>query len=208
MMDKNIPIIVLGSGGHAKVLIETLRENQIPIVGVTSLTLNKNDDFLGLKVIVNDDDVNKYNQREILLVNGIGSLPGNTKRKELSALMRQKGYEFFSVIHPQSIISPSTDIKDGVQIMAGTVIQAGSCIGSDTIINTGSIIDHDCVIGNDCHVGPGSVLSGGVTIGDGTHIGTGSNIIQNIKIGKNVIIASGSSVFRDIDPDTKFIQKK
>ena len=51
-------------------------------------------------------------------------------------------------------------------------------------------------------------MSGGVMIGDGTHIGTGSNIIQNIKIGKNVVIAAGSSVFRDIDSDTKFIQKK
>ena len=208
MMDSDKPIIILGSGGHAKVLIEVLRENQIPMVGVTSLDLNKDDDFLGLRVIGNDDEVNNYNQNEILLVNGIGSLPGNTKRKALSTLMRDKGYKFFSVIHPQSIISPSTYIYDGAQVMAGSVIQAGSQIGSDTIINTGAIIDHDCIIGSNCHVGPGSVTSGGVTVGDGTHIGTGSNIIQNIKIGKNVIIASGSSVFRDIDSDTKFIQKK
>ena len=69
MMDKNIPIIVLGSGGHAKVLIETLRENQIPIVGVTSLTLNKNDDFLGLKVIGNDGsgEANATNSYEMYI---------------------------------------------------------------------------------------------------------------------------------------------
>lgn len=201
-------IIVLGSGGHAKVLIEILRENKIPIAGVTSIDLKQDDEFIGLKVIGTDDDLTNYNQGEILLVNGIGSLPGNTKRKELSALMKEKGYRFSSVIHRQSVVSSSAYIHDGAQLMAGSIIQAGSEIGSDTIINTGAIIDHDCLIGRDCHIGPGSALSGGVTVGDGTHIGTGSNIIQNIKIGKNVIIAAGSSVFRNIDSDSKFIQKK
>ena len=208
MTDLEKPVIVLGSGGHAKVLIEILRENETPIAGVTSLDLKRGEDFMGLKVIGTDDEVSNYNRDEILLVNGIGSIPGHTKRKELSVLMKNKGYQFSSVIHRKSIISTSTNIHDGVQLMAGSIIQPGSQIGSDTIINTGAIIDHDCFIGKDCHIGPGSMMSGGVMIGDGTHIGTGSNIIQNIKIGKNVVIAAGSSVFRDIDSDTKFIQKK
>ena len=202
------PIIVIGSGGHAKVLIEILQERKDQIIGVLSDSLAVGAEFMGLSIIGNDDQISKYSQEEIHLVNGVGSLPGNTRRRDISKFMSDQGYIFASVIHSKSIVSSSALLAEGVQIMSGSVVQANVKIGSHCIINTGAIIDHDCVIGNNCHIGPGAVLSGGVALGNETHVGTGTSIIQNLKIGTNVVIASGSAVFRDVDSGTKFIQKK
>ena len=155
MTESKKPIIVIGSGGHSKVLIEILRERKYSIIGVTSNNLSQGTDFMGLQILGKDDQISSYKQEEILLVNGIGSLPGIYRRKEISIFMKNKGYKFSSVIHPQSIVSPSAFLGEGVQIMAGSIVQAGTQIGLNSIINTGAVIDHDCIIGSDCHVGPG-----------------------------------------------------
>jgi len=208
MKTETKPVIILGAGGHAKVLIEILNKLDIEILGLTDNAENQIKEFQGLKILGDDYQVYKYPPEEVFLVNGIGSLPGNSIRRDIAIDMRDKGYRFLTIVHPNSLISEKAILHEGCQIMAGSIIQYGTSIGKDTIINTGSVIDHECYVGQSCHIATGSVLSGNVIVGDNTHIGTGTCIINNISIGENVVVAAGSVVYKDIISGSKFLQKK
>lgn len=198
------PVIILGSGGHAKVLINILKLCDIKIFGITdpetpkSYGLYEDITYLG-----DDNSISEYSPDKLLLVNGLGSAGKCDKRKLLFDKFKNHGYSFASLIHPSAIIAPDVKLSEGVQVMAGAIIQPGSIIGKNTIINTKVSVDHDCQIGSHVHLAPGVTLSGNVKVGDETHIGTGANIIQNINIGRNSLVGAGSLVLNNIPENSK-----
>lgn len=200
------PVIILGAGGHAKVLVEVLRTTGHEILGFTDPFVKPGEKMFGVICLGGDDMLQEYSADEIELVNGIGALPGEHLRWEIGKKMREHGYCFTTVIHPSSIIAKDVELDVGVQVMAGTVLQPGVSIGCDSIINTGVCIDHDCHIGDRCHLAPGVTLSGGVRMGDGVHVGTGTSVIQDVEIGARTVIAAGAVVYNDIPADVKYIQ--
>lgn len=193
-------IILLGTGGHAGVLIDLIKmSGRYDIVGMLDKQFNKKKQSSMIPILGNDDlllDLFKKGIKNACI--GVGSVKDNTKRKELYEKVKCVGFSIPFLIHPCAIVSKYAKISEGVQILAGAIISTGSQIEENTIVNTGAIIDHDCVIGKNIHICPGVSISGGVTIGDGSFIGVGSTIIQGINIGKNVIVAAGSLVIKDI----------
>lgn len=194
---------MLGAGGHAKVLLNTLQKLDREIIGLTALELGSA--VLGVSILGNDDIIENYDPQEIELVNGIGSLPGSTRRFDIYYSFKQKGYQFATVIDPSAIIPNAITVEAGVQIMAGVVLQPDVSVGENTIINTRASIDHDCRIGNHCHIAPGVVLSGGVKVDNYVHIGTGAVVIQDIQIGAWAIVAAGATVYKNMVIKQKYI---
>ncbi len=201
------PVIILGGGGHAKVLIEILINQKLKVLGIVdpnnALTEHR---IYGIPIIGKDDSfISTYSPQNIQLVNAIGSIYSTEKRKEVYQAYKEKGYSFATVVHHSAIISETAYLDEGVQIMAGAVIQAGTIIGKNSIINTHSSVDHDSRIGDHVHIAPGVTLSGGVKIGEGTHVGTGVTVIQNISIGKNCLIGAGALVITNIPDSSRAI---
>lgn len=192
-------IILIGGGGHAKVLIDILEQQGTYIYAVSSPKIdNESDLFKGLKIFLNDNEIYKFGPDEVYLINGIGSMPGNTLRDELFQKFRNHQYDFLTIKSDSSLISNYSDIGAGVQIMKGAVINTDTKIGENCIINSGAIIEHDCDLGMSNHIAPGAMLSGGVSTGSCVHIGTGAVIIQGVTIGDNSIIGAGALVTSDI----------
>jgi len=207
MVNPNHPVvIVLGAGGHARVLIEMLTLTGRKIIGVITPELEPGSFFCNVQVLGGDEILENYSPEEVELVNGVGIKPCDTGRIELAERKRQQGFHFASVVHPSAVISDDVKLFEGVQIMAGAIIQPGVRIKSDCIINTGARIDHDCVIEESSHVAPGSILCGGVSIGRNSYIGAGTVIIQNIRLGADVLVAAGSCVFHDLGKNEKLVQ--
>lgn len=192
------PVIILGAGGHAKVIAESLRLSNREILGFVTPELEAGTVYCGATVLGDDTIIYDYTIDEIELANGIGSLPENYHRWKLARLMRDKYYSFTTVIHPNAIVASDVILGEGAQVMAGVVIQSGATVGRDTIINTGAIVDHDCVIAENCHLAPGVVCSGGVSVGRNTHIGTGVKVIQGINIGERSVIGAGSTIYKNV----------
>jgi UDP-perosamine 4-acetyltransferase len=200
---KDYPVIILGAGGHAKVLIDTLRACSVNIIGVVDANPEKfGKSILEVPVIGNDDIVTKYSPDTVRLVNGIGSVGLPTKRTEIFVKFKDLGYTFLQVIHQSAVISGDVKLLEGSQIMAGAVIQPGSQIGKNAIVNTRVSIDHDCFIGDHVHLAPGVTLSGAVIVGQGVHIGTGAAVIHGISIGNYSLVAAGAVVVNDIPDNT------
>lgn len=195
------PVILVGAGGHAKVLVAALRRLGADILGATDADpALKDARILDVPVLGNDSMLRDHTPDGMLLVNGVGSTGSTRARRVLFETLAARGYHFAAVVDPLALIAGPVDIAEGAQILAGAVIQPETRIGANAIVNTRASIDHDCDIGAHAHIAPGAVLSGGVRVGEGAHIGAGATAIQNVRIGANCIVGAGAAVIADL-PD-------
>jgi sugar O-acyltransferase (sialic acid O-acetyltransferase NeuD family) len=185
------PVVVIGAGGHAKVVISALQAAGIAIDAVYDDDPQKwGQKILGVEVRGPVDELNGSSNRRGII--GIGN---NRIREKLS---RELPLVWVSVIHPFSFVHPTVQIGEGTVVMAGAVVQPDSVIGQHGIINTSSSVDHDCAIGNFSSVGPGTNLAGGVRIGDRCMLGTGCVVLPGVLLENDVIVGAGTTVIRDL----------
>jgi sugar O-acyltransferase (sialic acid O-acetyltransferase NeuD family) len=195
---KNLPVIILGAGGHARVLIDCLLLNSVKILGMTD-TNQKKSTVLGVPLLGNDSIIEQYSPKNIQLINGIGSISQPYLRRKIYEKFKDLGFSFQNVIHPSAVIATDVNWGEGAQVMAGAVIQSGCTISDNTIVNTSTSLDHECEIGAHVHLAPGVVLSGNVFIEELCHIGIGATIMQSIRVGKGSFVKAGTIVKSDID---------
>ncbi|KAB7660850.1 acetyltransferase [Plesiomonas shigelloides] len=205
----NKPVVVLGAGGHASVLVESLKQQNRQILAlIAPQCCGSRLVFDGIPVWKDDTPLLAFSPENIELVNGIGSLPGSSLRATLFSHYRQAGYRFMTVISARAYVSEYAVLAEGVQVMAGAIIQTGAQVGDNTIINSGAIVEHDCSIGAHCHIAPGAVLSGSVKMANNVHVGTGASVIQSIVIGDSAVIGAGATVTSPIAAEqTQYVAK-
>lgn len=197
------PIIILGAGGHAKVVLDALLLAGHKVLGLTdSDTTKHGSSILGVPVLGGDETVLNYEAADVQLANGIGSVGMTEVRRAVFEKFAELGYRFAVLVHPFTFVAPDSVLGEGAQIMAGAVIQPGCRIGRNTIINTGTTIDHDCNILDHVHVSPGVTVCGNVIIYSFSHIGAGATVIQNVVVGANALVAAGAVVIKDVPPST------
>ncbi len=189
-------IVVIGGGGHAKVIISILKKNEnYNILGYVDFE-NKGK-ILNVSYYGNDKKLLNQKERPFLAL-GIGQIKNIAIRKKIVDKFIDNGFMFETIISRNAIINEEVEIGKGTVIMDGVVINSGTRIGEYSIVNTSASIDHDCKIGDFVHIAPGCTLSGGVEIEQNVLIGTGAKIIQSVIIVENVIIAGGSAVMGNI----------
>ena len=195
----SLPALIIGFGGHARVLIDTLLKQNAPILGAVELEATKiGTTYRSVAVIGDDEFAKEQGSGSVLLINGIGSVSVATRRRTVFDHYKKLGFQFRTVIHPSAVISDDVNIGEGAQIMAGVIVQPGVEIGGNTIINTRASIDHDCRIGDHAHIAPGVTLSGHVSIGECSMVGAGATIIQNIEVGPECMIGAGATLVRSV----------
>lgn len=194
---RDLPILILGAGGHGRVVASALSLAGRKILGFLDADRDLWGTHIGqLPVIGGDDRLQNFSPDAVRLVNGIGSTGAPDLRKAIFEKLRNQGFLFETVVHPSACIATGVILDEGVQIMAGVVIQVGARIGCNVIVNTGAIVDHDCVVDAHSHVASGAALSGGVNVGSCCHIGTGSVMIQSVSLGEESLVAAGAVVTR------------
>jgi UDP-perosamine 4-acetyltransferase len=192
-------VVIIGLGGHAKVVIELIRaEGKYQIKGCTGL--GESGFVLGDVPILGSDNV-----LPAMLANGAKkafvAIGDNHLRLRLLAEVLEMGFELINAVSPNAMVSPSATLGRGIAIMAGAIINASVEIGDGAIINTNAGVDHDCRIGRGAHIGPGSTLAGNVEIGCESFLGVRTCVIPGVRIGSRAIIGAGSVVVRDIPDD-------
>ena len=197
-----LPIVLLGAGGHARVVRALLKCLGYDLLGVCDpeLCASGRSSWCDLAILGDDSALAKMNPEKICLANGVGHSLGSTARQELFERMRLLGFGFPALIHPTAWVADDVQIDEGAQIMAGVVIQPNCTIGVNSIVNTRSSVDHDCQIGNHVHVAPGATLCGAVNVAAGGFVGSGATVIQQISIGRSAFIGAGTTVVQDV-PD-------
>jgi len=193
-MDK---IVVIGGGGHAKVVISLLKKKRdYKICGYVDV-IDKGS-ILGVPYLGDDSVLGDLFEHEVSnAVIGVGDTGDSSLRMSLIEKTLQIGFSFPVIISPQAVVNEDITFGEGTVVMDGVVVNSGTKIGRFAIINTRSSIDHDCVIGDFVHIGPGAVLCGGVRVEYNSFIGAGAVVTQYKKIGEQCIIGSGAVVVDD-----------
>lgn len=193
-------LIIIGAGGHGKVIADIARLNGYKEIYFLDDDTNKQ--FNGkYKVIGTLNDIKKYLNDYDFFV-GIGD---NQIRQAVTKKLIELNIKLPVLIHPSAIIDETVSIQSGTAVMANVVINADTIIGKGCIINTSSSIDHDCLINNYVHISPGSHIAGTVNIGDYTWIGIGSSVCNNLYICSSCVIGAGSVVVKNIVNSGKYI---
>lgn len=197
-------IIVLGAGGHAKVVINVLLNCDVKILGLIACQPFADTDwpFPHIKILGDDEILDGYLCNDLKLVNAVGSIK---IRYNLFNYYKACGYTFKTIIDPRSCIATLKYVGEGIQILSGACVQTYSSIHENVIINTGAIVEHDCIIGAHSHISPGAVICGGVKVGKRCHIGAGATILENITIGDDCQVGAGAVVLRDLVSSTRAV---
>jgi UDP-perosamine 4-acetyltransferase len=190
-------VVIIGGGGHAKVVIESLRASGRTVAAIVDADPTPRT-VLGVPVV--GDDLKLPELRGQGLSDLFVAIGDNRLRETLGRKGRGLGFALVNAIHPSAVISPTVTLGEGIAIMAGVAINADSQVGDLAIINTGAVVDHDCRLGAACHLGPASALAGAVTVGERAFLGAGARAIPGVRIGADTIVGAGGVVVRDL-PD-------
>lgn len=183
--------VMVGGGGHALSLLESLPES-LRLVGYTAISPSEKMPcpWLGNES-VNPEITHLPYHFHIAFI--YGGTPRMDKREAIIKKFENEGGEFVSIISPHAIVTPNSVVGEGSAILTGAIVNRAT-LGRHVVVNTGGIVEHDCVIGNNTFIGPGAVIGGGVTVGENCFIGLGARIRNGIVIGKDITVGMGSIV--------------
>lgn len=202
-------IIIIGSGKHAKVVIDILEDmNKYEIAGFISEGNQVDNEFCGYPMLGNDDSLLEiFNQNEIINVAiGIGGWKNNNKlRKLIYSKVKNIGFQLPNVIHPTAIISKNVIMGEANVIFPGVIINTEVVLHNNIVIATGSTIDHETTIKDNVLVSAGVTVGGNVEIGEDCLLALGSKIVSDLIIQKKVIIAAGAVVVKNCSESGKYI---
>src|SRR5215469_3051338 len=135
----NCPVLGLGAGGHARVVLDAIREaNNYEVVGLIDLSESTSGRFVdGVEILGSEAHLGKLYQHGIRHVfNGIGGISDNTLHADVFRRISHHGFEFITVVHPKATVCKTVSIDAGSVLLAGAVVNAGSIIGTNVIVNT------------------------------------------------------------------------
>jgi sugar O-acyltransferase (sialic acid O-acetyltransferase NeuD family) len=187
-------LIVIGAGGHAKMVISTALAAGFEIDQVLDDNPQRwGQAILGATIIGPVAKVGEFQSRPAVIAIGDGVV-----RQRIAGTLDLK---WATVTHPFAYVDPSAVLGPGTVVAAGAVVQPGAVVGKHCVINTAASIDHDCRLGDFVTTGPGVHLAGGVAVGDGALLGVGACAKPYCRIGARTIVGAGAAVVSDLPDD-------
>lgn len=194
-------LLILGAGGHSKVVAETAISS-----GVASSVAFLDDrcngphacpPFLGWPVIgplalaLQADTLSQFDA-------GVVAIGHAATRLQWIHKLQAAGFNLPVLVHPTAWVSPSAQLGPASVVFAQVAVHAQASIGTGTILNTGCSVDHDAQISDAAHICPGARLAGEVQVGRRSWIGIGASVIQRVCIGSDVTVGAGAAVIEDL----------
>lgn len=185
-------VIIIGTGGHAKVIADIVLSARDHLVGF--LTSDESiDSFMGWPVLGRDAEYDKFMDCHFVIAIGNPAV-----RERLSNLL--DCVKWYTAIHPSASISAiHTFIGDGSVIMANAVVNPYTRIGNHCIINSNATVEHDNRIADFAHISVGAKLAGTVEIGKRTWVGAGATVSNGIHVCQDCMIGAGAVVVKNIE---------
>ena len=188
-------LVIVGAGGHAKVVADALASRGVRVHGLVDPSLPAGTEVGGHPVL-GDDSWLTNNPTAIVCI-GIGATKDVALRERIFATLSD--HRVIGCTHATATIGTATKIHATAQVLAGCIINHSAFIGANSVLYTGSIIEHDCVVGEHSYLSPRVTLCGGVKVGARVFIGAGATVLPNVTIGDGATIAAGAVVTEDVE---------
>lgn len=189
-------IIIVGAGGHSKVVADSAVRAGFSIRGFVDDRANSAPlpDYQLIGTIADLTSMHLMHGSTKIVI-AIGDNPTRMKVAKRLALPPER---YATVIDPSAVVSQHALIGEGTVVLQGTIVNAGTIVGQHAILNTGCTIDHDCRIDDYAHVSPGANIAGGVVVGEGAHLGIGTCAIPCCSVGAWSVVGAGAALVKDI----------
>ncbi len=194
-------LVVLGGGGHGKVVIDALLASEADgrVAILDERTELHGTELFGVAVLGGDELLAETASRGFThFVCGVGGARGNLRRRQTFERGLAAGLIPQRVTHPAALLSSRSAIGGGSVALAGATVNADARIGENVILNTRSIVEHDCRVGDHAHIGPGAILSGGAIVGNSALIGAGAVLAPGVTVGESAVVAAGAVVLKNV----------
>ena len=189
------PLVILGAGGHARVLGEAARALRIPVRAFLdddeALT---GTDVNGVPVAGQLRDWVTFPAGTLFAI-GIGT---NRLRQTWADTIARGGGRAKTLIHPSAIVAPSATIEEGAYVGPLAVVHVNARAGRHSIINTAAVVDHQCVVADFAHTSANVIMGGKSETGEGSLLGVGCSLLPGVRVGAWSEIGAGSVVTRDM----------
>jgi len=190
-------VIIIGAGGHGKVVLDTLLKGDQKVSGFLDDDKDKqNINIHDVRVLGVLSDIDKF--AEQLPMGMFVAIGDNFQRKKVFLKLKELGFTLIKAISPQSYVFDKNKIGEGTLVMPEAAVNIDAEVGENCIINTGAVIEHDCKIGDHSHIASLACLAGGVIVGEEAFIGSGAVILPKIKIGRGAVVGAGAVVLEDV----------
>ncbi|WP_238327887.1 acetyltransferase [Paenibacillus gorillae] len=193
------PLIVVGIGGHGRVLMDIARVS--PSYRLAAVL---DDRFAAVELrggLPYGPIAELHNfladEPDIHVVIGIGD---NRTRRAIAERLALPEAAYAVLIHPAACVSEDARLGLGTVVMPGAVIGPGAAIGAHAIVNSGAVVDHDAIVGAFAHVSPNATMAGAAVAEEGAHVGSGAVLIPSVRVGSWSVLGAGGIAVRDV-PD-------
>ena len=189
----NEKVIIIGAGGHAKVVADIVRKSGDVVLGFLDDDESKRGvDFFGSKILGKACEYEKYADEACFFI----AIGNNAVRARIAESMTCR---FYTAVHPTAVIGEGAEIGEGAFIGALAVINPDAKVGKHSIINTSAVVEHDCAVGAYAHLSPNAAMCGASNVGEGSWIGAGATVTNGKRICSETVIGAGAVVAKDID---------
>ena len=190
----NLEAIIIGSGGHAVSIAETVQASGVRIIGFIGEVRNQTTLF-GLPIMTEEQALQAPLEASLVLAIG-----DNFKRERVwqrwTELVGPQRFPPF--VHPSASVASSAQIHPGTLVMQGAIVGSKAQIGIGCLINSGAIAEHEVDLQDFSSLAPGATTGGRVRVGRRTAISIGATVLQGIDIGDDAVIGASSLVNSDI----------
>lgn len=192
-------VVIIGAGGHAKVVIDIFRQSDTwDPMGCLDMAVPVGSVIEGVSVIGTDGMLSYLRQAGVCFA--FVAIGDNALRFRLLQQAQQLGFRIPNAISPYAYIAPSARLGVGIAIMPGAVVGPDVVLGDGVIINTRASVDHEGIVESCGHVAPGATLSGNVHVEAMAMVGCGASVIQQRRIGSGTVVGAGAAVVSDLPP--------
>lgn len=195
------PIVILGAGGDALVVAESVLKGQmagqsITLAGFLDDRL-KGTTIYGKQVLGGLDDWTRLDTA-MRFVPAIQKVKDAARRAARLEDLQVPAERWISVVHPQAAIASDVVIGNGAFIASCVTVQPGGRIGHFASLRAGAVLGHDCQIMDHAYVGPNAVMCGNCVLERGAHLGPGAVLLDHKVMGEFSVAGIGTAVTKNV----------
>ena len=194
--------LIIGSGGHSRVVISILNEASFydvqAILDVSSEESIYTDEFIKDIPVGNVSELDEYYDCGI---DAAFIAIGDNDTREYWYKKLNKKFNLPNLISSSANIDNSSIIGNSNIICSNCFIGPDSNIGNNNILNTSSIIEHEVEIFNNCHIAPSATICGRSSIKSNCFIGANSTVIDKVSVAQFCTLGAGSTLLKSIEEE-------
>lgn len=195
-----LDLIIMGAGGFGRELHEMLwhgfSKDEYNFKGFLADNSDEKAAKLG-PLVGSPEDYEPKDSDRFLLAIGYMDV-----RERLTKMLKDRGGQFASYIHPSAYIAATSTIGEGAVIYPFSVVSNAARVADQVHLNYYASVGHDVEVGRCCLLAPYATLNGFSAIEDHVYMSTHATVVVAKRVGARTKVSANSTVQQNVPSDS------